>query len=359
MTIAQNDDGSLLYSSSEPFLLTSGQQLPQWQLCYETFGELSAQKDNVVLVHHALSVGSHATSTAVNDKKGWWQDMIGAGKAIDTDRYHVICINNLGSCFGSSSPVEVNHQTGERWAGDFPEISINDMVNSQKYLLEYLGIEVLHAIIGNSMGAMLSLTWAIEYPDSLKRLMLTCSSYKAYPANIANRHIQQQSIRIDPNFKQGNYQPGDDLNGFRLARKLGLFTYRNATEWNRRFNSFGNGDMRDDEINRYMDYNADTFCRNFDANTYLLLTTAMDSYNVTQNYPSMAAAFGRISAKTMVISVESDILFTPQQQQELYEGLKLGGVACEYINHQSQYGHDAFLVEIETFGEYVRQLLLA
>jgi homoserine O-acetyltransferase len=355
--ITNNTDGSLLFTSNEPFLLDSGQSLPQWQLCFETFGRLNEQKDNVILVHHALSVGSHIVSTLANPQKGWWQAMIGPGKAVDTDRFHVICINNLGSCFGSSSPVTSNPATGKNWAGDFPQISINDMVTTQKQLLEHLDIEQLYAIIGNSMGAMLSLTWAIEFPESVERLMLTCSSYKAYPANIANRHIQQESIRLDPAFNGGNYQIDDHLNGFRLARKLGLFTYRNATEWNRRFNSFGNGDMRDDEINSYMDYNADLFCRSFDANCYLSLTTAMDHYDVTERYASLRATFGRIKAKTTVISVESDILFTPQQQQELYEGLQQGGSDCCYINHHSQYGHDAFLVEIDAFGGYIGAFL--
>lgn len=356
-SIQTQTDGSKLFKSSEPFTLVNGQVLPQWQLCYETFGHLNSDKSNVVLIHHALSTGSHVVATESNPKKGWWQAMVGPGKAIDTDKYHVICINNLGSCFGTTGPVSINEQTGSRWAADFPEVTMDDMAASQKCLLDHLGIERLYGIIGNSMGAMVSLSWAIAFPESVERLMLTSSSYKAYPANIANRHIQQESIRLDPAFKNGRYEPGDQLNGFRLARKLGLYTYRNAAEWNRRFNSFGNLDMRDDEINNYMDYNADMFCRQFDANTYLTLTTAMDRYDVTQAYGSLRATFGRITAKTTVISVESDILFTPQQQQELHEGLLEGEVQCRYINHHSQYGHDAFLVESDAFGSYIRAFL--
>ncbi len=355
--VKQNANGSFLYTSDEPLLLSSGEYLPEWQLCYETFGELSDKKDNVIVVHHALSVGSHLVSTELNPDQGWWQQMVGAGKPIDTDHFYIICINNLGSCFGSSSPVTVNPETGNPWAGKFPQISITDMVASQQRLLTHLEIEQLYAIIGNSLGAMLSLSWAIDFPISVKRLLLTSSSYKAYPANIANRNIQQELIRIDPNFNAGNYQPDTTLIGFKLARKLGLFTYRNASEWNRRFNSFDKDGMRDDEINSYMDYNADVFCRSFDANSYLVLTTAMDLYNVTFGYDSMQAAFSRIKAKTTVISVESDILFTPQQQQELYQALQTGKVDCQYINHQSQYGHDSFLVEIEAFSIYLRNFL--
>jgi homoserine O-acetyltransferase len=357
VSITTNQNGSFKFNAKEPLVLTSSEALPRWQLCFETFGKLSVAKDNVIVIHHALSVGSHVTSSTENTAKGWWQDMVGSGKAIDTDRFYVICINNLGSCFGSSSPVTVNPVSNQLWGGDFPAITIEDMVNSQKTLLEYLGIQRLYAIIGNSMGAMLSLTWAIAYPDMITRLMLTCTSYKAYPANIANRHIQQQAIRLDPAFKDGYYELGTQLSGFKLARKLGLYTYRNSTEWNRRFNSFDQQGMCDDEINRYMEYNADTFCRQFDANSYLLLTTAMDQYNVTQSYSSNASTFSRISAKTTVISVESDILFTPQQQQELYQGLQQGSVDCQYINHQSHYGHDAFLVETEAFSNYIQFFL--
>lgn len=338
-------------------MLSSGEYLPEWQLYYEAFGKLSEKKDNVVVVHHALSVGSHLVSTDLNPDKGWWQQMVDPGKPIDTEHYYVICINNLGSCFGSSGPVSINSETGERWGSQFPQVSVTDMVASQQALLTHLEIEQLYAVIGNSMGAMLSLSWAIDFPATVKRLLLTSSCYKAYPANIANRNIQQELIRMDPAFNAGNYESDTNLTGFKLARMLGLFTYRNAAEWNRRFNSFDQDGMRDDEINNYMDYNADVFCRSFDANSYIVLTTAMDFYNVTNGYDSMQAAFSRIKAKTTVISVESDILFTPQQQQELYQALQTGKVDTHYIDHQSQYGHDSFLVEIEAFGIYLRQFL--
>jgi homoserine O-acetyltransferase/O-succinyltransferase len=231
------------------------------------------------------------------------------------------------------------------------------MVNSQKQLLDFLEISQLNAVIGNSMGAMLSLTWAIEYPSSVLRLMLSCSSYKAYPANIANRNIQQSAIRIDPAWNNGNYQSNSELAGFKLARKLGLYTYRNSAEWNRRFNSHLDKSAEDGEITKYMDYNAEKFVKTFDANSYLSITTAMDNYDVTQHYSTHVDAFARITAKVLVVSEKFDILFTPQQQQELYEGLVEAGVDCHYISHHSQYGHDAFLVETEKFGQYIRGLL--
>lgn len=357
--ITRQPDGSWRYHSNQPFALESGDSLAQLELVYETWGELNADKSNVIVLHHALSVGAHAASSEQNATNGWWQDMVGPGKAVDSNRYYVICINNLGSCFGSSGPTSLNLATGTPYNARFPDVTIGDMVNSQKQLLDELGIERVYGMVGNSMGAMLSLIWAIEYPQSVERLMLSCTAYKAYPANIANRHIQQSAIRIDPAWNNGDYTSNEALEGFKLARKLGLYTYRNSAEWNRRFNSHEDKAADDKEITRYMDYNADKFVQVFDANSYLTITTAMDSYDVTRGYDSNQAAFSRITAKTTVISEEFDILFTPQQQDELYACLQEAGVETEFIRHHSQFGHDAFLVETERFGGYLREFLAA
>lgn len=356
-TLTQQQNGSWYFHSGQPFKLESGESLVELELVYETYGELNQDKSNVVVIHHALSVGAHVTSTDRNPDKGWWNEMVGAGKAIDTNSYFVICINNLGSCFGSTGPSNINPQTQTLYNANFPVITIGDMVNSQKHLLDVLEIKKVHAIIGNSMGAMLSLIWGIEYPDSVERLMLSCTAYKAYPANIANRNIQQSAIRIDPAWNNGNYTSNEELEGFKLARKLGLYTYRNSAEWNRRFNSHADKETEDGEITRYMDYNAEKFVKIFDANSYLVITQAMDNYDVTQNYASNKDAFSRIQAKVTVISEEFDILFTPQQQEELYACLQEANVGAEFIQHRSQYGHDSFLVETNRFGHYIREFL--
>ena len=356
-TVNQQADGSWFYHSTQSFALEKGGQLPELELAFETYGELNEDKSNVIVIHHALSVGAHVTQTEANPKAGWWNDMLGSGKAIDSDRYFVICINNLGSCFGSTGPSNLNPETGQLYNASFPEITIGDMVNSQKQLLEHLGIGKIYAIIGNSMGAMLSLIWAIEYPDMVQRVMLSCTAYKAYPANIANRNIQKSAIRLDPAWNNGSYTSNEDLDGFKLARKLGLYTYRNSAEWNRRFNSHLDKDTEDGEITHYMDYNAEKFVKIFDANSYLVITTAMDTYDVTQNYSSNKDAFSRISAKVVVISEEYDILFTPQQQEELFAALQEGGVESSFIQHHSQYGHDSFLVETNRFGQYIGDFL--
>jgi homoserine O-acetyltransferase len=353
----QQTDGSVLFNLNEEFILENGHHLPRLTLVYETWGELNSDNSNVILVHHALSVGSHASSHDQNTDDGWWENIIGPGKAIDTLKYYVICINNLGSCFGSSGPTSLNPDNNKPYNAEFPQITMGDMAASQKLLLDHLEIEHLHAIVGSSMGAMISLTWAIEYPASLSVLIIISTSYKSYPANIANRDIQHQAIRMDPMWQNGNYESNEQLSGFKLARKLGLYTYRHSSEWNRRFNSHDNTDIDDTDIIQYMNYNADKFCRHFDANCYLILTQAMDLYDVTLNYASIRECFSKIKARTLVVSVESDILCTPQQQEELFTALQEGGADCHYINHHSQYGHDAFLVETEPFTKYITEFL--
>lgn len=355
--IEQLPNGAKRFTTTEDFHLEEGGCLPEISLVYETWGTLNKDKSNAILVHHALSVGSHARSTPQNTKTGWWEKMIGPGKAIDSSKYFVICINNLGSCFGSTGPLSTNPETNAPYKYELPQITIGDMVRSQKLLMDRLEINRLNAVIGSSMGAMLSLTWAVEFPDNLSKLILISSSYKAYPANIANRSIQHEAIRMDPMWQQGNYENNQELSGFKLARKLGLYGYRHSAEWNKRFNSHKSSTANDADIMDYFDYNADKFCKQFDANSYLILTQSMDLFDITKNFASIRECFSEITAKTLVISVESDILFTPQQQQELYDGLLEGDVDCFYINHQSQYGHDAFLVESEPFSHYISNFL--
>lgn len=355
--LEQLPDGSMRMTMGEDFNLEEGGYLPEMTLVYETWGKLNHDKSNAILVHHALSVGSHASSTAQNPKEGWWQNMIGPGKAIDSSKYYVICINNLGSCFGSTGPLSINPETGKPYKYDLPQITIGDMVRSQKLLMETLDIRTLYAVVGSSMGAMLSLTWAVEYPESLSNLILISSSYKAYPANIANRSIQHQAIKMDPMWQQGHYKNNQDLSGFKLARKLGLYSYRHSGEWNKRFNSHESSTINDADIMAYFDYNADKFCNYFDANSYLVLTQSMDLFNIIKTFASSKDCFSKIIAKTLVVSVDSDTLFTPQQQQELFAALQDADVDCSYIHHQSQYGHDAFLVETDAFTHYIGGVL--
>lgn len=345
-------NGQQRFTSEAKFPFVLGGCLPQLSLVFETYGQLNAQKDNVVLVHHALSTHSHIASHALDPSPGWWQDMVGAGCPIDTDQYYVICCNNLGSCFGSSGPTSTNPNTGQPYRLDFPALSIADMVNAQMALLDALGIEQVHAVIGPSMGAMLSLTMALNYPLRLKKFIAISSSYKTYPANDAVHAIQRDIIRLDPNWQQGHYT-NTSLVGFDLARKFGHLSYRNKSELNHRF------DQSDDErtIHDYLDYNARKFTQKFDANSYIYLTEAMDRFNVTKGVKDAHTAFAPIQAESLIIAVSSDHLFPPYQQQALYDYLQQAGKSSRFKLVQSDYGHDAFLVETEKIGRLIAGFL--
>lgn len=353
------NDTKLYFNSNAPFYFEHGGVIPRLQLAYETFGTLNKYRDNVILIHHALSTHSHVCTSLPNPTEGWWEEMVGIGKPIDTNRYFVICINNLASCFGSSGPRSLNPETDKMYQADFPITSILDMVRSQKLLLDYLQIDSLLAVIGNSMGAMLSLQWALEYPKFQQYIILTSSCYKAYPTNIGYRAIQREIMMLDPAWQQGFYS-SQKLPGFKIARKFGQLSYRNAPELNERFDKPYQIDLIasgfHSEIERYLDYNAEKFIAVFDANSYLRLLTAMDLFDVTAktNYQTKLAA---IHAKFLVISVASDILYPPVQQQELAELLQKAHLAVDFIEHQSPHGHDSFLIEVPAFGRYMTDFL--
>lgn len=351
------ENGKHCFRLEQDFSFKLGGKISVLELVYETFGTLSASKDNVILIHHALSPDSHVTSTEEDKTKGWWQDMVGPGCPIDTNHYFVICINNLGSCFGSSGPASINPETGKPYRSDFPIVTIEDMVHSQYLLLQALEIPKLKAVMGNSMGGMLSLVWAMQYPETLEKLVLISSCYKAYPANIANRLIQKEIIELDPDFKKGFYQH-NPIRGFKIARKFGHITYRNTKALNEKFlhdkkRSFDQAS----EIETYLEYNATKFVEKFDCNSYLYLLRAMDLFDVTADYSDAKSAFSKVKVPTLVVSVSSDVLYTPEQQYELYQQLKNAEVDATLIQHHSDYGHDAFLVEIDAMGKYIRPFL--
>jgi homoserine O-acetyltransferase len=345
--ITEKSNGTQEFQSFIPFGFQNGETLCPLTLAFETFGQLSAQKDNVIVVNHALSTDSHLCSSTKNPNKGWWESAVGPGKAIDTDKFFVICINNLGSCFGSSSPLSINPSTQTTYQSHFPFTTITDMVNSQQLLLDHLGIKKIHAIIGNSMGAMLSLTWAILFPENIQRLICISSCYKTYPSNNSIHNIQKQIIRLDPEWQQGFYTT-PPLNGFRIARKIGHLYYRNPDEFNQRFNK--------EELENYLEHNANKFISHFDVNCYLYLLEASDAFDVTQAYINPLEPFQKISAKSLIVSVDSDKFMPPVQQQELYDYLQQAGVDATLIQHHSDYGHDSFYTDAE-IGNYIRQFI--
>ncbi len=347
------------------FVMYRGGRLPEVRIAYETWGALAPNHDNVVLVFTGLSPSAHACSSPEDPSPGWWEYMIGPGKPIDTGRFHVICINSLGSCFGSTSPASINPATARPYGAEFPELSIEDISKSAHHTLNDLGIDHPLAVVGSSMGGMTALAYALQYPDEMDNLVTISSACRALPFTIAVRSLQREIIRCDPHWLDGAY-PADDepFKGMTLARKLGLMSYRASEEWRRRFDRARvapgkrSGDPFDVEfeIESYLDYNAKKFARNFDANSYLYLSRAMDLFDVADHGGSVNAGLARIHAKhTLVIGVTTDILFPLEQQRQIADGLVKAGRQVTYKELASIYGHDSFLVDAENFAPVVAE----
>jgi len=346
------------YGTSD-FVMRRGGRLPEVTIAYESWGELSANKDNAILIFTGLSASAHAASSEPDPRPGWWEFMIGPGKAIDTDRFHVICVNSLGGCFGSTGPESINPQTGRPYGLDFPELTIEDIAKAGHHLLHELGIDHLHTVIGPSMGGMTALAYALQYPDEVDHLICISSAARSLPFAIAIRSLQREIIRCDPKWNGGYYDPEDEpAGGMLLARKLGLVSYRAAEEWHQRFDRArvkkerrkGEPFEIEFEVESYLDYNARKFVGNFDANSYLYLSRAMDWFDVAEHGGSVNAGLARILVrKALVIGVTTDILFPVGQQQEIAEGLIKAGRSVEFASIDSINGHDAFLVDREHF----------
>lgn len=348
------------------FVMRRGGYLPQVTIAYETWGSLSPNRDNAVLLFTGLSPSAHACSSEKDPRKGWWEFMVGAGKAIDTNRFYVICVNSLGSCFGSTSPTSINPETHKPYALSFPELSIEDIAKSAHHALNDLKIDHLHAVIGGSMGGMTVLAYALQYPGEVDHLICISAASRALPFTIAIRSLQREMIRCDPAWKKGQYLAHEEpYCGMLLARKLGLMSYRAANEWRERFDRerlptpsnkqpFG----IEFQVESYLDYNAKKFVHSFDANSYLYLSRAMDLFDVADHGGSVNAGLARIQTKrSLLIGVTSDILFPIDQQQELADGLKKAGREVVYEELESIYGHDSFLVDEEQFSPAVANFL--
>ncbi|WP_455376706.1 homoserine O-acetyltransferase MetX [Kaarinaea lacus] len=347
--------------------LRSGDTLQDVKIAYETWGKLAEDKSNVVLLFTGLSPSAHAASSPQNPSPGWWEYMIGPGKPIDSDRYFIICVNSLGSCFGSTGPTSKNPKTGEPYRLDFPDLSIEDIANAGYLALKELEIDKLNTIIGASMGGMVALAYAIEHPDDVENLIVISAATHSTPFAIALRSLQRELIRLDPAWNNGNYSVSSPpRDGMRMARKAGLVSYRSPQEWMNRFGrskidkskrskeSFG----PEFEIESYLEHNASKFVDNFDANSYLYLSRAMDWFEVAEHGGNVKCGLAKIKAKrVLVIGVETDILFPLWQQQELADSLIQLGINTEFKAIPSIQGHDAFLVDSEHFAPVVQKFL--
>lgn len=346
------------HSLPSPFAFKRGGGIAGARVAYETWGRLSAARDNAVLILTGLSPGAHAASSAGDPSLGWWEEMIGPGRAIDTDRFYVICPNSLGSCKGSTGPASIDPATGEAYATRFPELSIEDIAAAARDLVAAIGIQRLAAVVGPSMGGMTAQALALAAPALCPNLVLISTAAHAEPFALAVRSLQREAIRADPAWNGGHYSDARwPERGMRLARKLGVITYRSPAEWKERFarariefRSCGPFD-REFQIESYLESHATRFVGAFDPNAYLYLSRAMDWFDLAEYAETAEAAYARMAVeRALVIGVESDILFPLGQQAESAEGLRFAGAEVRFESLASIQGHDAFLVDFRRFA---------
>lgn len=355
----------------EVLQLESGKILPEYVIAYEIYGELNESKDNALFVLHALTGDAHAAGKhSENDKKfGWWNDMIGPGKAFDTNKYFVISSNMLGGCSGTTGPCSINPSTQKPYGLDFPVITIEDAVQVQKKLIDYLGVKKL-IVAGGSMGGMQALEWAVgineNYPDMVTACIIIASTSKLSAQGIAFNAIGRNAILSDPNFNNGNYYGAEKQpeRGLAIARMVGHVTYlcedAMQNKFARRFQDKDKPDFDfniDFQVESYLEHQGQTFVERFDANSYLYITKAVDLYDTSQKYGSLEKAFKQTNAKFLVMSFTTDWLFPTSQSKEIVDALIKAGKDVSFCEIESPCGHDAFLLEFETQTKIIKSFL--
>ena len=346
----------------EPLALACGRALPAYELVYETYGVLNEERSNAVLICHALSGNHHAAGYHSSDDKkpGWWDECIGPGKPIDTHRFYVVSLNNLGGCHGSTGPSSTNPETGEPWGPDFPPLRARDWVNSQVRLADYLGIDCWAAVIGGSLGGMQAMRWSLEYPERIKHCIVIAAAMKLSAQNLAFNEVARQAILSDPEFADGHYIEQGKLpaQGLALARMVGHITYLSdhamANKFGRDLRS-GSLEQGSDEnvefqVQSYLRYQGNQFSGSFDANTYMLMTRALDYFDLAREYDNDAvAAFRHASCGFLVISFSTDWRFSPERSREIVDALIAADRPVTYAEIEANEGHDAFLLPIPRY----------
>ncbi len=407
------------YVSTEPFTFDSGQTLPGFTLRYETYGTLNAARDNAILICHALSGDHHCAGvhSPADRKPGWWNNLIGPGKPVDTNRFHVLCANVLGGCQGSTGPLSINPSTGKPYGTAFPFVTIRDMVRAQKRWLAEIGISCIHAAIGGSMGGMLALQWAVEYPTSIKRVILMATTARESAQGIAFNEVGRQAIMQDPGWNNGDYpRNGGPRVGLAIARMMAHITYLSDAGLDRKFGrrrrhrhtprqlpsafppaprnlsdggatitaaapatatridnddagSPASPELKVDpqalptsadfefEIESYLRYQGQSFINRFDANSYLYITRAIDHFDLTSGDVTLEQAFAPVEAEALVIGFTSDWLFPPEQNREIALALLRAGKKANYAELDTDLGHDSFLLESPQLYNLVRSFL--
>ncbi len=353
---------------SSPLYLESGRILEPYEIIYETYGELNEDKSNVILVCHALSGSHHAAGLYEGDNKpGWWDGLIGDGKAIDTRNYFVISANVIGSCFGTTGPMSANYPSEAPYRLKFPVVTIKDMIRAQMHLLSDLGIYHLRAIVGGSMGGMQALQFAVDYPNLADDIIVLAATYATRPWTIAFNKVAVEAIRRDPRFLNGNYAKDafkeEGLDGLAIGRIAGHISYLSPHSMD---DKFGRNYVSNDglfelfgryEVERYMEYNTNNFSQNFDPLSYLYIVKAINTFNLARGYDSLYDAILRIKATMHLVSFSSDYLFFPDEMEHIYHMMQRNKQSCHYTEVESDYGHDAFLVELDKFDTLIRDVL--
>jgi homoserine O-acetyltransferase len=354
------------FAEDEPFVLESGATLHPVTLAYETYGRLNADRSNAVLILHALSGGAHAAGLDDQGRAGWWDDCIGPGKAFDTDRFFVVCSNVVGGCYGSTGPASIDPATGQPYALAFPVVTIGDMVRAQIRLVDHLGIQKLLTVAGGSMGGMQALEWAAHHPDRVVSAIPLATTARSSPMLIAFSEVGRQAIYADPNWKDGNYYSNGSRPdaGLAVARMVGHITYLSEQSMQYKFGRrlqdrerFGYEFETEFQIESYLKHKGLAFTQRFDANAYLYITKAMDYFDLSQCGDcanGLTAAFsGSSGVKFLVVSFTSDWLYPSYHSKELVSALTAAGADVTYLDIQSSWGHDAFLLEVETMTHLI------
>ena len=354
---------------TNPLYLESGRILEPYDITYETYGELNDDKSNVVVVCHALTGSHHAAGTYEDETKaGWWDGFIGPNKAIDTNKYFVICSNVIGSCFGSTGPMSLQHPHHDHYRYKFPVVTIKDMVKAQRILFDRLDIHRVYAIVGGSMGGMQALQFAIHYPNFAQKIISMAATYATQPWAIAFNKVAQESILKDPDFKQGYYDPEviaeHGLSGMAVGRMAGHISFLSHESMQ---SKFGREYKRNDglyelfgkfQVESYLEYNGYNFTKWFDPLAYLYITKAINIFDLSRGFDSMQDAMKKIQAELHLISFRDDVLFKNKEMKEIDTLLtEVGNKNHNYIDIDSDYGHDAFLVELDKFEKYVKDVL--
>ena len=353
--------------------LQSGASIREYDLAFETYGTLNADKSNAVLICHALNASHHVAGTYAGQEKseGWWNNMIGPGKPLDTDQFFVIGVNNLGSCFGSTGPMHTNPDSGRVYGADFPVVTVEDWVNAQARLLDALGIETLAAVMGGSLGGMQALSWALQYPDRVRHAVVIASAPNLTAENIAFNEVARRAIQTDPDFHGGHFYDHGTVpkRGLRIARMIGHITYLSDDVMNEKFgrqliassqneqdrNFFYSTLEAEFQIESYLRYQGDKFAEYFDANTYLLITRALDYFDPARQFDgNLSLALARASSKFLLVSFTTDWRFAPKRSREIVKALLDNKRDVSYAEINAPHGHDAFLLDDARYMGVIR-----